>query len=209
MGTRERKKREREERRELILNTAAEIMKEEGIESISIRKIATRIEYSPAIIYHYFQDKADIINHLMQRGYQKIVNGLSSALSPGDDPGQTLEKLTRRYIEVALQMSDEYKTVQLNSSPGVLEFTSSLFKGASARKPALKILFQCLKDLYQDKAIDDDELELTAQIISTATFGLIIKLILEKDFISQEQRTKLIDHHIKCIIDEMVRQKPL
>ena len=64
MGTNERKEKEREIRRELILNTAQEIISSEGIDNVSIRKIANKIEYSPAIIYYYFKDKDEIINCL-------------------------------------------------------------------------------------------------------------------------------------------------
>lgn len=204
MGIKERKKREQDQRRELILSAANEIMREEGMENLSIRKIANRIEYSPAIIYHYFRDKDDIINHLMKKGYQKILDALSSVQAPADEPKQKLEKLMRNYIDTALQMPDEYKTVQLNSSPAVLEHTASLFKGAAGKKPALRILFQCLKDIYREKSIDDSLIELTAQVIAAATFGLIIRLIIEKDLISEEQKNNLIEHHIKCVIDGMI-----
>ncbi len=204
MGSKERKERERREKQELILNTAAEIMKEDGIDNISIRKIASRIEYSPAIIYHYFKDKDEILNHLMQRGYRKILDGLAAALDTTDDPREKLRQMTRNYIEVSLQMSDEYKAVQLNSTPGVVAQTASLFKGAAAKKPALKILFQGLKEIYKDRDIDDSVIELTAQIIAASTFGLIIRLIMEQDLISEEQKTNLIDQFIRITVDGMV-----
>ncbi len=204
MGPKERKERERKERQELILSAAAEIMKEEGIDNISVRKIASRIEYSPAIIYHYFKDKDEIISHLMKKGYQKILDGLSSALDPKDKPEEKLKKLTQRYIEVSLQMSDEYRTVQLNSSPEVIEHTASLFKGASVKKPALKVLAQCLRELYKDNDIDDSSIELTAQIIAASTFGLIIRLIMEKDLVTEEQKSNLIEHFIKVTVNGVV-----
>lgn len=209
MGPKERKEREREERRELILSTASDIIAVEGIDSLSVRKIANKIEYSPSIIYHYFKDKDDILNHLMKRGYQKIMNALASAQDESDEPEQKFEKLMRSYINAALQMPDEYMTVQLNTSPAVLEHTSSLFKGASGRKPALGILFQCLKEIYKDKNLNDDLIELTAQVIVVNSFGLIIRLIVEKDLISEEQRTNLIEHFIKVTLDGMVLRKSL
>lgn len=209
LGPKERKEREREERRELILSTATDIIATEGIDSLSVRKIANKIEYSPSIIYHYFKDKDDILNQLMKRGYQKILNALASAQGPADNPEQKLEKLIRNYINVALQMPDEYMTVQLNTSPAILEHTSSLFKGASARKPALGILFQCLKDIYKDKNLDDNLIELTAQVIAAGSFGLIIRLIIEKDTISENQRTNLIEHFIKVTLNGIVLGKSL
>ncbi|MBU7006915.1 TetR/AcrR family transcriptional regulator [Phosphitispora fastidiosa] len=204
MGSKERKERERREKQELILKTAAKIMKEDGIDNISIRKIASRIEYSPAIIYHYFKDKDEILNHLMQRGYRKILDGLAAALDTTDDPREKLRQMTRNYIEVSLQMSDEYKAVQLNSTPGVVAQTASLFKDAAAKKPALKILFQGLKEIYKDRDIDDNDIELTAQIIAASTFGLIIRLIMEQDLVTEEHRINLIEHFIKVTVDGIV-----
>lgn len=205
MGTKERKEREREEMRELILNTANDIISAEGFAGLSIRKIANKIEYSPAIIYHYFKDKDDIVNFLMEKGYKKIIDAISSVPPSQNDPAQKLEDMTRNYINAALSMPDEFKAAQLNTAPGILEFTSSMFEGASLKKPALAILCQCLKEIYQDKNTDDSLVELTAQVIVASTFGLIIRLILEKDIISGEQKEKLINHYIKLTVDGLIR----
>lgn len=206
MGIKERKERDKDHRRELILNAAGEIIATEGIENLSIRKIAIKIEYSPAIIYHYFKNKDEIVNHFMNKGYQRILSALGTVKALSDEPKQKLREMSRNYIDVALQMPDEYMSVMLNSSPKILEHTSSLFKGASSKKPALSILFQCLKDIYGEKK-DDKHIELTAQIISTSFFGLIIKLIIEKDFISEEQKENLIEHHINLINDWVINGK--
>ena len=203
----ERKEREREEMRELILKAANGVIKTEGISGLSIRKIAKIIDYSPAIIYNYFSDKDAIVNHIMKEGYGKIIQALVSVKIPREQPEKRLKELTRSYINVALEMSEEYKFVQLNSSPEILKYTASLFKGASIEKPALTILFQCLKDIFKDKTMDDTSIELITQIVFTSTFGLIIKLIIEN--VDDFQKTELIEQHMKCIIDTMVLGKPL
>ena len=56
MGISERREREKQELREKILEKAREILIKEGQDNLSIRNIATAIEYSPATIYLYFQD---------------------------------------------------------------------------------------------------------------------------------------------------------
>ena len=48
MGIAERKEREKQEMKDQILQAAMELFVEEGYEKASIRKIADRIEYSPA-----------------------------------------------------------------------------------------------------------------------------------------------------------------
>ena len=51
MGITDRKEREKQELKELILKEAKAVFLEEGYEKTSIRKIADRIEYSPTTIY--------------------------------------------------------------------------------------------------------------------------------------------------------------
>lgn len=202
MSIKERKEREKEERRELILNAAQRIIKEEGFESLSIRKIAAMIEYSPAIIYHYFKDKDDIINNLMKINYENIVDALSSADISDESPEDKISHQLKKYIEWALNAPDEYKIILLSSSEEILQHTSTLFEGASSKRQALAMLAKDLKEIC--KGMDDREIELTAQIIWTSTFGLIIRLIVEKDT-PEKQRQNLIEHHIKFIIDGILK----
>lgn len=201
MGIKDRKERERDERRDLILSAAQEIIATEGLDNLSVRKIANKIEYSPAIIYHYFKDKDDIIHQLMQKSYQRIVATLANAVTTNTDPGQRLRDIARNYVELALDMSDEYKAIMLSSSPYFLEHTSVLFKGAAEKRQAVAILCQTLKAIHSDK--DDNWIELTAQIMWTAIFGLIIRLLIETE-VDLEQRQRLIDHHVQCVIDRMI-----
>ena len=53
--------------RRLIVDTATQILLDEGIDQVSIRRIADRIEYSPGTIYLYFEDKDDILYEVAPR----------------------------------------------------------------------------------------------------------------------------------------------
>lgn len=199
MSIEKRREREIEEMREVILMAASDIVATEGYDKLSIRKIAKKIEYSPSIVYHYFSDKEEILNNLMQRGYGKIVTAVSSVKMEDISPGERLVQMTKDYIRAALKMPDEFMAAQLNKSKLALKYTSSLFKGASKEKQALARLCQCLQEIYKDKNIDDNTVELTAQMIAVSTLGLIFKLIIEND-IGDEQREKLIEFYSKEIV---------
>ena len=194
-----RREREVEEMKELILSAASDIIASEGFAKLSIRKIAKKIEYSPSIIYHYFNDKEEILNVVMQRGYKKIVSAVSSMKIESSTPEEKLIKMTRNYINVALSMPEEFMAAQLNQSKVALKHTSSLFKGASKEKLALAELYQCLKEIYKDKDVDEKTIELTAQMIVVSTLGLILKIIIEKD-IGDEQRDNLINFYSNEIV---------
>lgn len=203
MTIEKRREREIEEMRELILSAASSIISDEGLDSLSIRKIAKKIDYSPSIIYHYFNDKEEILNNVMQRGYKKIVSAVSSVELKNSSPEERLVEMTKNYIMAALKMPDKFMAAHLSKSEEALKHTSSLFKGAAKEKPALSLLFQCLQDIYKNQEIDEDTIELTAQVIAVSTLGLIMKIIIEKD-IGEEQRKRLIDFYSEDIVLRIV-----
>jgi AcrR family transcriptional regulator len=72
MGIKERQERDREAVRRAILDAARELFVSEGYRNVSIRKIAERIEYSPAAIYSYFPSKDDIFFSLAEEGFRLL-----------------------------------------------------------------------------------------------------------------------------------------
>ena len=85
MGSKERQDRERQAVTSSILDAARELFVAEGYLNVSIRKIAERIEYSPAAIYSYFASKDDIFLALAEEGFDRLdakVNGAMTATEP-------------------------------------------------------------------------------------------------------------------------------
>ena len=72
MGIKERQERDREAVRRAILDAARDLFVAEGFQHVSIRKIAERIEYSPAAIYSYFASKDDIFFALAEEGFRLL-----------------------------------------------------------------------------------------------------------------------------------------
>jgi AcrR family transcriptional regulator len=72
LGVKERQEREREAVARAILDAARELFVAEGYQNVSIRKIAEKIEYSPAAIYGYFESKDDIFLALAEEGFRML-----------------------------------------------------------------------------------------------------------------------------------------
>jgi AcrR family transcriptional regulator len=72
LGVKERQEREREATARAILDAARELFVAEGYSNVSIRKIAEKIEYSPAAIYSYFPSKDDIFLALAEEGFRML-----------------------------------------------------------------------------------------------------------------------------------------
>ena len=86
MGIKERQERDRESVRRSILDAARELFVSEGYQNVSIRKIAERIEYSPAALYGYFPSKDDIFFALAEEGFHLLHRPLDHADSSASEP---------------------------------------------------------------------------------------------------------------------------
>src|SRR5213075_2226327 len=92
MGIKERQERDRESVRRAILDAARDLFTTEGYRNVSIRKIAERIEYSPAAIYSYFPGKDDIFFALAEEGFRILAE---QAVAPTQGLTDPLDRLRR------------------------------------------------------------------------------------------------------------------
>ena len=79
MGIAERRIRQKDEVRNSILETAWQIVREEGWQSLSIRKIADAIEYSVPVIYDHFENKDCILLEFGKQGFALLIKKLQAA----------------------------------------------------------------------------------------------------------------------------------
>jgi AcrR family transcriptional regulator len=85
MGLKQRQEREREAVGRAILDAARDLFVAEGYQNVSIRKIAERIEYSPAAIYSYFASKDDIFFALAEEGFRLLAASATDS-APARNP---------------------------------------------------------------------------------------------------------------------------
>ncbi|GAB3966087.1 TetR/AcrR family transcriptional regulator [Spirosoma terrae] len=116
MGITERKEREREEMRKLILDAAQTLFLANGYEKVSIRNIADTIEYSPATIYLYYKDKNELLYALHQRGFVKMVSEFQSLRSLSD-PFERLVEMGRAYIRFAVENPELFDLMFIMTAP--------------------------------------------------------------------------------------------
>lgn len=111
MGIKERRERQRRALRGGILSAAREIASEEGWGAVTIRKIAGRIEYSPPMLYGYFDSKEDILLELVRMGYAGQLEAIERARDAARDPEEALIEMSRAWSRYAFEAPDLYQVM--------------------------------------------------------------------------------------------------
>jgi AcrR family transcriptional regulator len=108
MGHVERKLREKENLRNGIIEAAIDIAREEGWPSLTIRKIADRIEYTPPIVYEHFENKEALINEIVLIGFRKLRDQYEETSSKEYDPKKLLRLISRNFWNFAFENREIY-----------------------------------------------------------------------------------------------------
>ena len=195
MGPRERREREREEIRTRILDAARELFASEGVESVTMRRIADRIEYSPTAIYFHFRDKESLLAELCECDFREFAHGFT-ALSEIADPLERLRAIGRAYVEFGLANPSHYRWMFMTPKPAN-EKTDLSTKG-NPEEDAYAFLKQILGELLAQGRLRDGltNVELLAQAIWATIHGLVSLEIAKNqdpwvDWAPIEERTDL------------------
>jgi AcrR family transcriptional regulator len=116
MGTKERQERERADVRQRILAAARDLFVSEGYRNVSIRKIAEKVEYSPAALYSYFPGKDDLFFALAEEGFRKLFEFTNPADSAGVDPLEAVRQGFLRYYQFSRKHPEYFELMFVDRS---------------------------------------------------------------------------------------------
>jgi len=111
MASKDRIARLKEETRTNILDAALQIVKSEGWQALSMRKIADKIEYTAPIIYEYFANKDAILLELTRQGYLLLAKELKKAKRKYENPAEQLEAMWIEYWNFAFANKELYQVM--------------------------------------------------------------------------------------------------
>jgi AcrR family transcriptional regulator len=121
MGVAERREREREQLRAQIIDAARDLLLERGLDGLSMRAIAERIEYSPATIYLYFRDKEELVREIVSSGFERMNAVTAAELARVGDGASAAEQygaMGRAYARFALENPLYFRVMfELPSTP--------------------------------------------------------------------------------------------
>lgn len=116
MTSEERRARERAAVQERILNAARDLFIKDGYESVSLRKIAEAIEYTPPALYTHFSDKAELLRALCRRDFGALSEVITS-VSRVTDPLERIMAIGHAYVRFAVEHPHHYRFMFMTKHP--------------------------------------------------------------------------------------------
>jgi len=112
-----------------IFDAARAILDREGIEGLSVRKVATRAGVSTMAMYRHFADKDALLNALMDDGlaaWEKVVRAIRA-----EDPMEWLEAVIEAFFKFALTQPHRFDAAFFLPAPEARRYPDDFVAGRS------------------------------------------------------------------------------
>jgi len=116
MGIAERKERDKEELRRKIIAAATDLFQEESYATVSMRKIAKRVEYSVGTLYLYYKDKDELFLAVQGQAFEQAFTYVSQ-LPELEDPMEQLKFIGERYVRFGMENPGLYRLMFMMEHP--------------------------------------------------------------------------------------------
>lgn len=125
--------------RSALLQEANVMLKESGIDGLSLRQLAERVGVSRMAPYHHFRDKHDLLCALATEGFRELDKLIEQATpdnaAKAPDLQATLARFVRDYLRFAIDNPDRYE----------LMFGRPIWKGANPSAELKETAFACFR----------------------------------------------------------------
>lgn len=189
-----------EQKRKMIADAAWVIIKEEGIEKASIRKVAAEAGMSSGALRHYFSTQDEmllfIMNYYLEKGEERSLNRNWS-----ENPLQAVEEVLLELVPI-----DEEKKIETTVwfILALRSLTSSTLK--EKKDEMTNGTYDLANSLIEILVVkgwlsNSVHKELEKNRLSALIEGLSIQALLRPDVYSPEKVRELIRYHIESICD--------
>lgn len=177
MGISERKEREREVRRQTILDSARDLILDRGVESVSMADIARECELSKATLYLYFANKESLLEAIFEEAGESLVKYVESRISAEDSGISAIRILWQSYVERFSDSSDIFVLIGIKNyiAPGFPLLASE--GKCLVKKPGTRLLglvrSVIARGLEDGTLESDEDADTLAKTVLTVSSGII------------------------------------
>jgi len=160
MGVTERKEREKEQRRNAILEAAEKVFLARGVENTTMDEVAALAEFSKGTLYLYFKDKNDLFHGVIARALVTLYNLFASAVEKEKRGIDKIKALGMAYYEFYKNEPDYFNMLlhqDLNPlDPASLDDFPSIKYCSEVGGKIFALMQDCLRAGIADGSIRSD-----------------------------------------------------
>jgi AcrR family transcriptional regulator len=127
---------------ERIAAAARRLLDEEGIDAVTMRRVAEAVGITPMAIYRHFPDRAGLLNAVAGQGFEELAARLAAMRFSGSIE-ERLTKMGKTYLDHALENPRLFELMFLKPREGARRYPRDFKAG---RSPTANLMVEVLKE---------------------------------------------------------------
>jgi len=207
MGLKERRSREKEARRNQILDAARALLFEKGLHATSINQIAKQAELGVGTIYFYYRSKEEIFADLQEEGLEILFARILKAGNQSLPPDEKLRQIGLQYIRFSEENRNYYEIINyFLASPEIFFAPNLKSKVDRHGSQIIGLIIETIdtgirSGLFHSRNPSRDAIALWGTL-----HGLIQFRKLKDTVLAGDSHQKLLDHAVDHFINGLRRQ---
>lgn len=169
------KERHKQQLRMNILEAASGIILCDGVERLTIRKIAAAIDYSVPMVYEHFLNKQALLQELQKEWLKQILELIQRIHAQEENPKVALEKIAVTYLEFAKENGVFYR-VAMDLKSGPMDGRSDFPEIHSLRT----ILKDLIRQVHAEELLTERALENQVDLLRSMLHGVVSLMLANK-----------------------------
>lgn len=204
MGAKERREREKEQRKNQILDTARALLLEKGLNATSINQIAKRSELSVGAIYFYYKSKEELYVALQEEGLDILYEKTREAADQGKHPADKIRGIAGAYLTFSTENKNYFDIINYFLSSSDIFFSPNLKNQVDQHgNRILSLLVKAIEDGIKDGTFKMIHAERYAMILWGTLHGLTQFKKFQRTILSQDDFEALYDEAVNHFIESL------
>jgi len=188
-----RKEIQKKRKRGYFIEAAKKIIKEEGTEKLTVKKVADLAGFAPGTLYNYFSDLNALYAYCVADFWSECKTNVEKAVKNIQDPKEKIVVSSNSYVNYFIDNQNVFKLIFLEDFKNVPED----IKEKVYNPEVVKLLGEYLKQLTNEKK----DVEKLGNIVANYIHGILLFFIMDRAEESREEINNLLKENIKYILE--------
>lgn len=191
----------RDEIREMAITAAAEIVEMEGLQSLTARKVASKIGYTVGTLYHVYRNFDDLVIHMNAQTLDDMAALIQQKTRKKRNPELRIRTMAECYVKYATDHPDRWRLVFEHQAPRGLPTPAQM-------KERRDVMFEMVADNLREISPRriTQEIDHTATALWSGIHGICILALTGKLYLGGAfSMVKLINTLIDSVLNEFRR----
>jgi AcrR family transcriptional regulator len=200
MGVTERKEREKEQRRNAIIDAAEKVFFSRGLENATMDEVAEVAEFSKGTLYLYFKNKNDLFHAIIARALEILFDLFKEAVEKGKTGIEKVRAIGRAYYEFYKKEPD-YFSAMLHQEihevdPETIDETPSIARCNEMGNKIFRLIQEAVTHGIQDGTVRKDLDPVKLSLVLWGHSAGVLHIFKAKE--------KVVDKFFGASVDEIV-----